>query len=660
MFPLNPCVCTVWCSAIDLVQIRMLTAQFVAAVPPFVLVAGCVVRSIFICWRSKRLAATSKAAGAADTNVAAAADKVNKVCLTAGEAEEAKLAAETVAADAAQQYQLKAVFFQSLLPPALLVIGLQGLLGALVWPAISLLAFTAYLGSVNPHTDKQQGSQPGSVIFGISVLLCASIVMGLLFLVLATFGLWWGTAWVAIVCIGIAWCRTNIAENVQNEIGKPTMCLAYTSVLASFWAIDEIMLPLILGGNSQPAEDNSLFSLQRMCEQVYQPDGTEFLGDLLDMDVSGWDIALFLALLLHRHRLRRRGEWSLELNSDLNGLAERLAKSQRPFALFPPTTFWDRSLLNPLKQHVAVWVQKSNQNRTEALGFSFSTWCMISGLFVLAAVTLAILCVFDDIPVGFNENTGGKQWSIEWTGHQDAGSCLSENGTYLKVLAGVILFFSTVGLLSWAAVCEVQGVEVKGVSERWRRLTVELLECGSAPDDDGYIPMLCWQLLALPLVVALYFQRTGQSASQISQSVTESSTVPTSIVALGCGVFLLIIVDRAVYMCESSRCKLLLLWATMLAFCAFWITNDSDDPSNAEGGEGWTGDWAVWLMIACCMYFYQSAVQLEIKLMRNPERRFTRYENVPGDKNTWVHTFRTPIRKTPFLMELVYLVSRLL
>eukprot|EP01043_Picozoa_sp_COSAG02_P003005 COSAG02_NODE_71_length_42019_cov_36.443893_8_plen_690_part_00 len=687
----------------------MLTAQLVTAVPPFALVVGCLVWSIFICCRRP----------------SAVPNLLPHFRVTPQD-----------------------------LPPALLIIGLQGLLGALVWPAIILLAITAYFGSVDPHND-----DPGTVIFGISVLLFGVSVIGALFFIMVslgpTVGLWWGAAWVAIVCIAV--CATSTCIHTANfsftdELGKPAMCLAYSLLLASFWFVGEMVLPVILGSQTE-----DLFSLENMCEQLYQPDGTEWSGHVLDVSVSGWDVALLLVLLLHRQRLRRRGEWSVELNSDLNDL------TQRPFSLLPSVEFWDRALIDPLKQHVAARVQKmllgaKNSIREEVFGMSFHTWKMVSGVLVLAAATLSMMCVFDDIPVGWNENTGG--WgSIKWTGQQDVGSCLSTNMTYIIVMAGFMLFFGAVGLLSWAAVTRIelehsnamyayavidfhQDFDVvdfaerffdtgqrclivldKGKKEHWHvhgtwqeaytqeaytqaayeqyphparkgeghsktrppvrvtfdkdekglqyickkdavnvirkwHITDEQIDRCNVPVDDGYVPVLCWQLVALPLVVALYFERTGQSASQISQSVTQSSTIPTSIVALGCGVFVLIIADRAVYMVESSRCKRLMLWVSMVAYCAFWITSDSRIDAQSDSAEAQS--WSVWLMIACSMYFYKSAIQLERELKRNPERRFTRYEKVPGDKNTWVHTFRGPIRKAPFLMELVYLVSWLL
>jgi hypothetical protein len=458
--------------------------------------------------------------------------------------------------------------------------------------------------------------------------------------------------------------------------------------------------------------------------------------------------------LLHRHRLRRRDEWKIcnyrqnskayttahKLNGDLKDL------TNRPFSLLPPIVFWNRALIDPLKQTLAVWVPKDIVPESP-LGIKIDTWKMVSGVVVLAAATLSMMCVFDDIPAGLNENTGGLT-TIKWTGQQDVGSCLSTSMTFIKVMTCVILFFSAFGLLSWATRVKLETsntvygyavidyhqefnvidfaekcfhtdlhrcliILVNGRKQQWhvhgtwrgdqtahkeyphpgrkgeghsktvrvafdtddrkgfqyicKKDAVQLVhkwhitdeeidneKRRKVPYDDGYVPMLCWQLIALPLVVALYFQRTGQSASQISQSVTQSSTIPTSIVALGCGVFVLIIVDRVVYMFESSTCKRLLLWVSMLAYSAFWVTSASDTDDQS------TDDQSELLMIACSMYFYQSAIMLERKLKRNPQRRFIRYDKVPGDQNTWVHTFRGPIRKVPFLMELVYLVSRLL
>ena len=764
-------LCAVWCSAIDLLQVRMLTAQLVTAVPPFVLVIGCLVYSFVHCLPTS---------------------------------------------------QPRVAFVKSLRPPALLVIALQGLLGSLVWPAIALLAALAYLDAgANPlghHNDDERVSGAAAresawaaavyaVGFGISVLSFAVSIIGVLFYILATCGLWWGTAWAAVVCVVVCVLLAHdvvIKKSDLRKLGKPQMCFAYTLFLALFWCCGEIIFPLVFGGNSQT---DGTFSWQTMCRLSYQPGGTECLGHVLDVVVSAWDVALFLVLLLHRHRLRRRAEWSdksvssstrslpgnsILINSDLNDL------SKRRFSLVPPNEFWDHTLLNPLKQHVAVWVQENNPFQDAVIFIRFSTWTMVSAVFVLAAASLGMMCVFDDVPVGFNENTGG--WgSIQWTGQQNAGSCLSTSMTYLKVLTSVIILFSAAGLLSWAAWCDVESLdeeamkvelgadpdnpdkhitygydsilerrlsksqenapekarekhfllqqenlkkqeemllklmrslacgdritvrrtllniktyETKRVTvepdkepiieeqtcyepsddvarivaitgpvnsassketltrlgfatpiEEKKRDDIETVDSGSSvSDDDGYVPILCWQLVALPLVLALYFEETGQSASQISQSAKQSSTVPTSIVALGCGVFVLIIADRAVYMLESSTCKLLMLWASLLAFCAFWITSDSgiDAQSGAADSQSWTGSWAVWLMIACSMYFYYSAVQVERKLKRSPGRRFTQYEKVPGDKNTWVHALRTPIRKVPFLMELVYLVSRLL
>ena len=390
----------------------MLTAQLVTALPPFVLVMGCLGCSIGFCLPPR---------------------------------------------------QPRAAFVQSLLPPALLVLGLQGLLGALVWPAIALLATLAYLGAeANPlgsHNEEepiQRGCTPGAVsaaVFGIIVLLFAVSVIGSLFFVLATFGLWWGTAWVAVVCIVVCALvvKCSLKSFLREELGKPEMCFAYTLFLALFWCCDQMIFPLVFGGDSQT---DGIFSLQTMCGQLYQPDGTECLGHVLDVVVSAWDVALFLVLLLHRHRLRRRGEWSdksvssstrsLALNSDLKDL------SKRPFSLVPPNEFWDRALLNPLKQHIAVWIQDNNHLKT-VLGVSFSTWTMVSVVCVLVAASLGMMCVFDDVPVGLHENTGGGWGSIQWTGQQNVGSCLSTSMTYLKVLAIVILFFSAAGLMSWTA-----------------------------------------------------------------------------------------------------------------------------------------------------------------------------------------------------------------
>ena len=434
--------------------------------------------------------------------------------------------------------------------------------------------------------------------------------------------------------------------NIRQELGTPEMCLVYTLVLTSFWCYT------VLRFNGAAAE---LPFTEHMCERLYQPDGTERFGHLLDVDMGssiGWDIALFLVLLLHRHRLRRRGEWRDELNSDLSKLAER------SFSLLPTVAFWDRTLLVPLKKHVAkkrtaIQVQQTVQRKV-VIGVKLSTWTMTSLALAQAAASLGMMCMFDDIPVAFSpKNAGGSFFT--WTG-QVGDSCSSDHSVYLIVIVGLIVFFTVVGMLSWAAVCDTTEIKTKtGKDEAESKPVASAASAPDAPDDDGYIPILCWQLVALPLVVALYFERTGQSASQISQSVTQSSTVPTSIVALGCGVFVLIIADRAVYMLESRTSKLLMLWGSLLAFCAYWISTDSLTDGHSVSWS-WTGSWSVRLMIACSMYFYQSAKQLERKLKRNPKRRFTRYNSVPGDKNTWVHTLRTPIRKTPFLMELVYLV----
>jgi protein-S-isoprenylcysteine O-methyltransferase Ste14 len=278
---------------------------------------------------------------------------------------------------------------------------------------------------------------------------------------------------------------------------------------------------------------------------------------------------------------------------------------------------------------------------------------MISLVMVLVAASLGMMCVFDDIPTHIDF----EDWSIVWTG-QTGASCLSRNPHYLLVIVVFSLFFTFVGLLSWAVVCDITGLKA---DEGKVEVGLEIqpgLDASSPSDDDGYVPILCWQLVALPLVVALYFEMTGQSASQISQSVTQSSSVPTSIVALGCGVFMLIIADRVVYITESRTWKLLMQWLSLMAFCAYWITADSlaVDESDSSENWSWTGSWSIRLMVACSMYFYKSATQLERKLKRKHGRAFTQYDQVPGDKITMLHKLRFLIRRTPFLMELVYLV----
>jgi hypothetical protein len=778
----------------------MLTVQLVAAIPPFVLVVGCLSYSFWIVY-------------------------VQSLWLVYLQPHVVGLGIlqtwfdDPTGSDG--QHDARTHFAKSLLPAGLLVIGLQGLLGALVWPAVALLTITAYLGtSLNSSQEiAHEQRTPGSVVAKMFVVIVVVLFIGIApYFITAYSGLFFGTAWIAcwiaVACFvvfmghqrweyeedeGVATARacseqfaqgqadealaagtrlhvspygegvyerferntfgandhyicfgsggtkkvalnklqpqeywtvlalaaeqaakiaggvwreykdedsktlekqwqkddtilvsliisnpaqpnlspagythlvnlermeqktlaTGTKRNIRRtevtitgkpgttlssitqELGTPEMCLVYTLLLAFFWLYTVFKTWFDTGGST-----TDLPLTEHMCERLYQPDGTERFGHVLDVDLGssvGWDIALFLMLLLHRHRLRRRGEWSDALNSDLSKLAGR------SFSLLPPIKFWDHTLLDPLKQYVAVPVQEKVKQKS-VIGVELSTWTMVSGLLVLMAASLGLMCVFDEIPVALR-NTDGP--TIGWTGQATDG-CPSDYSAFLMGIAVFVVFFAVVGLVSWAVVCDTSGIKAKKRED-------EAAVIMSDPDhEDGYIPILVWQLVALPLVVALYFERTGQSASQISQSVTQSSTVPTSIVALGCGVFLLIIADRAVYVLEASTFKLLILWASLLAFCAFWISGDSlnDDQSDSAESFSWTGSWSVRLMVACCMYFYQSAVQLESKLKRNPKRRYTRYSKVPGDKNTWVHTLRRPIRQVPFLMELVYLVRQ--
>eukprot|EP01045_Picozoa_sp_COSAG04_P015987 COSAG04_NODE_1303_length_7305_cov_10.223980_3_plen_623_part_00 len=161
---------------------------------------------------------------------------------------------------------------------------------------------------------------------------------------------------------------------------------------------------------------------------------------------------------------------------------------------------------------------------------------------------------------------------------------------------------------------------------------------------DNYIPILVCQLLALPLVFLYWIEQTGQSGSQLAESVAQS-TIPTSMVALGCGLFVLIIADRAVYMLESRILKMLILWCAMVGFCVYWISV----------GFVSTGFAPAAVMLACSAYFYQSAKQLESKLKRTRGRRFTSGDP-KKDSPTWVHKTRDLVRAVPFLIELVYLV----
>eukprot|EP01043_Picozoa_sp_COSAG02_P002628 COSAG02_NODE_61_length_43452_cov_741.297804_26_plen_681_part_00 len=673
----------------------MLTVQLVNAVPPFVLIVGCLLHSIWILLKPLVFAH--------------------------------------------KQYDAHKQFLESLLPVALLAIGLQGLFGSLIWPAVGLLSITAYLGTskldIREPSSTAIQRRGGSLIDQVVVFSCAGALILLGFCIISWVGLVWGTVCCLVIAVIVCylvfaeferweyedwededmggrskyiWSRysdddsarlekewrkeskdmvnfeithprrlglpagstrqvdvekmeqvnsaTGQKRNVRridstlsiirHQLGTPEMCLVYTLVLTLFWIFTKFKT-WSTGSYNPPHND-----LQHICERLYQPDGTESFGHVLDVDMLnlGWDIALLIVLLLHRHRLLRRGEWSDELNSDLSQLVPN--QLDRSFSLLPPLEFWDDALLRPVKQNVAVYIQDKVQ-LTSLFGVRLSTLSMISLVMVLVAASLGMMCVFDDIPTHIDF----EDWSIVWTG-QTGDSCLSRNPHYLLVMVVFSLFFTFVGLLSWAVVCDITGLKA---DEGKVEVGLEIqpgLDASSPSDDDGYVPILCWQLVALPLVVALYFEMTGQSASQISQSVTQSSSVPTSIVALGCGVFMLIIADRVVYITESRTWKLLMQWLSLMAFCAYWITADSlaVDESDSSENWSWTGSWSIRLMVACSMYFYKSATQLERKLKRKHGRAFTQYDQVPGDKITMLHKLRFLIRRTPFLMELVYLV----
>ena len=603
--------------------------------------------------------------------------------------------------------------FHSILPAGLLLVDLQGLLGASAWPVAGLLAVVAFRGVSEPRSKEKQDGQTVSsdkthTVF--LVLLLASPFY-LSWPLLCSWSLWLGTLLmcftnvvVSLMCAYVtsdstrwefdagdageinwtqyepqqnkdledawkneAWkndgrhfhhffesnrfeyrvdvkkdqmeqrnvqtgkvrkVRRLLVKHAVNNLDASTAGCAFTFMLAGVWCLFHV---LWTGWFYVPLEQDTS-QLCLIATAIKHSTDTS-VGHILHLDGLGYDFALFLALLLHRHRLIRRGEWSDgdDLNSDLSSLPER------SFSLLPNVQFWDVTILRSVKQTLAVEIQKSRALSKAKAALTY-VW-VASFALVLTAGSMALACLFGDIPTGFDSEEGTIQWMT---------SSSSSNNSFVPVMILMVVLFSIIGLLSWTVVCDVSDLGTDKDTEQSPKTT-------AADSSDRYIPILCCQLVALPLVGALYFERTGQSASQISQSVTESSAVPTSIVALGFGVFVLIIADRAVYMLESRTCKLVMLWCSLITFCGYWIYDDSKSDTLSDSS------WSpihVLLTLVCSAYFYESAIQLEIKLKRTHGRRFTQYTKVPGDTQTWVHWFRWPIRKTPFLMELVYLVRK--
>ena len=659
-----------------MIQLRMLTVQVVTAVPTFVLVPVCVVYSCF---------------GFA---------------------------------------KLKGV--HSILPAGLLLVKLQGLLGASAWPVAGLLAMVASCG-VSERGQSKAKLHNQKVLSATFTVLSLVFLASLLNCVALWLAVWLSKLWLGALFMGvtnllfvaliafvtsdsvrwqfdasdngavanwtdyesqqhneleIAWKSDSteihhrfdliqepfcfeyqvggeryqmkqrnlhsgtdrkvrrLHEKHEVNVDKSTAGCAFTLVLALVWCLHVLWiwhyLPIDAPSRMSALDQDATTTWCSIASGIIM-DGAETndVGRVLDLKDLGYDFALFLALLVHRHRLIRRGEWSDgdDLNSDLSNLTER------SFSLLPDTKFWNDTILHPVKQSFAVEIQKIAFLSTTKLKTFLSRAWLSSFALVLTAGSIGFLCVFDDIPVGLDA-TGTVQW---------INGCKTNNVKFLAGLTAFVVPGSIVGLVSWAATCDVSTIGTAKATDDPTDSTQCASKTTAAGSTDGYIPILCYQLLALPLVVALYFERTGLTASHISQSVTQRSAVPTSIVALGFGVFLLIIADRAVYMLESRTNKLVMLWCSLLAFCGYWVYDDSQSDTSSDSS------WSLvhlFLMLVCSAYFYESAVQLEIKLKRTHGRRFTQYTKVPGDTKTLVHRIRWFIRKTPFLMELVYLVRK--
>ena len=365
---------------------------------------------------------------------------------------------------------------------------------------------------------------------------------------------------------------------------------------------------------------NPAWKWDDVCHQLHENGGNEATGFVLRQDTAWWDIVLLLALQLHRDRLIRRGEWfdtsgsadSGLMNSDLYHLLDR------PFKLLPNRCFMTAFVQTPFVNCVAKPFQAKVQ------GLLSEEMLEKLSKHVYWHIVMLLSCVFTAI--------GG--WLL------GSVAPLTLNVGLGLIVLGLVL--GLVGLVWFVNDYDVSKDTDSKQPSDGRDSDVD------AGEHDNYVATLCWELVALPLVVWFYFQKTGQSASTLSASVTQSA-LPMSIVALGCGVFVLILIDRMVYVHESRVCKLVLLWGSVVAFCVFWILNPSPPEVDTETSSFRSQSWP--LMIACSLYFYQSAKQLETKMTRKPGRRYTQ------DQKTWVHTLRWLIRGIPFLMELVYLID---
>ena len=131
----------------------MLTVQLVVAIPPFVLVVGCLSYSFWIVYVQSLWLVYLRPCVVSVLRRIPVGLGILQTWLD-----------DPTGSDG--QHDAHKHFAKSLLPAGLLVIGLQGLLGALVWPAVALLTITAYLGtSLNSSQDiANEQRTPGSVV----------------------------------------------------------------------------------------------------------------------------------------------------------------------------------------------------------------------------------------------------------------------------------------------------------------------------------------------------------------------------------------------------------------------------------------------------------------------------------------------------------------
>ena len=163
---------------------------------------------------------------------------------------------------------------------------------------------------------------------------------------------------------------------------------------------------------------------------------------------------------------------------------------------------------------------------------------------------------------------------------------------------------------------------------------------------DTYTPMFAAQMALFFSSVLLYSDISGEQVSELSQQV-DGGQLPWQLIALLLVIFMLLLLDRAVYLYRSLRAKLVVQWVSVLLFVAafIWLTVDSTSgPSTAQ---------SLFAALAS-IYFYQSAVQVAKGYASIQDVRGGKFLTRKTDLRSSV---LSGLRAVPFFLELCFLIE---